>query len=509
MIYHIHRADNDVSIPTKIAHPYRESLIFGFNEILNNSNPKRLRHPSYPGTRSGTAGIDTPRQAGYSILSAGVDSRSRSSSLYQSPSPSYRSTASVLSIEGLLRTPDQRLPDFSRRIISPHWSVGRPINKSGTPSPLELSPGELDYPDSYMPSPKRWPSPVSDLGSVAQRGSLRIRLQKAAFSEYMDANERMFFADDAGNTHLYEVDTSIHANINNSQTIDYPSRDHNLATVPLKLERKLFEDIKSDGLEKSLLDNYPDENMKIHNVPLTEYDETPSAFGWSHRYKNLIVELKGSLVKQDEDKDQVRTEGLNPIIDIDPHWMDFPRLSPLERPRLNKLQRWGLIHTHSKTNLKDGAREERGRQNLISGAGNFPFLEVSPTLKEDYNFGNLEFSPERRGGQSDSDSDDEYSKSYWEGFDEAYSVRGSKYPRGDNDEEEKWKLSMGKWTEKGVEVMKPVNEEVRENFEGSSHMPMPMCSAKAVHWVCQILITTPNSIWLTLSYKVISFIRLE
>lgn len=440
-------------------------------------------------------------------MSTGVDSRSGSSSLYQSPSPSYRSTASVLSIEGVLRTPDQRLPDFSRRIISPHWSVGRPINKSGTPSPLELSPGELDYPDSYMPSPKRWPSPVSDLGSVAQRGkSLRIRLQKATLSEYMDANERMFFADDAGNTHLYEVDTSIHANINNSQTIDYPSRDQNLPTVPLKLERKLFDDIKSDNLDKSPLENYP-ENMKMHNVPSMEYDETPLTFGWSHKYRNLIVELKGSLGKQGGDKDQAKTEGFNPITDIDPHWMDFPRLSPLERPHLNKLQRWGLIHTHSKTNLKDGVREERGRQNLISETSDLPFLEVSPTtLKEDYNFGNLEFSPERRGGQSDSDSDDEYSKSYWEGFDEAYSVRGSKYPRGDNDEEEKWKLSMGKWTEKGVEVMKPVNEEGRENFEGSSHMPMPLCSAKAVHWVCQIFFTTSNSTWLT-SFKVISFIR--
>lgn len=483
----------------KTVHPHRGSFFSNLNgfkkEILNNSSPRRLRHLSYAGAQAtvfGTARTDIPRQIGYSILSVGVDSRSGSSSLYQSPSPSYRSTASVLSVEGFLRTPDQRLPDFSRRIISPHWSVGRPINKSGTPSPLELSPGELDYPDSYMPSPKRWPSPVSDLGSIVQReGSLRIKLQKATFSEHMEASERMFFADDAGNTHLYEMDPSIRADINNAQHIDYLSQDHSFLMAPMKLERRLFEDSKSVSLDKSPLENYPDENMKMHNVPSMEYNnEAASTFGWSRKYKNLIVELKDSLGNQGNgDDDQAETESFKPITDIDPHWMDVPRLSPLERPRLNKLQRWGLMHTHSKANLKDGVREERGRQNPKSKSSDFSFLEVSSaSLKEDHKFGNLELSPERRGSLSDSDNDD-YSKSYWEGFDEAYSE--SKYPRSSSDDdEEKWKLSMGKWAEKGVEVMKPVNEEGRENLEGNAIMPMPINSTKTVHWVCQMFFTS-------------------
>lgn len=457
-----------------------------------NSNPKKRRYLPCPGTQaitSQTASIDIPRQAGYSILSAGVDSLSGSPGFYQSPSPSYRSATSALSVRGFLSTPDQRLPDFSRRIISPHWSVGKPINKSGTPSPLELSPGELEYPDSYMPSPKRWPSPVSDSG-----GSLRIRLQKTTFSEYMEANERLFFTDGAGNTHLYEIDTPTHEDINNAQPIDYMSRGHSNSSVPLKLERKLFEDKKSVNLDNPPPEDYP-ESLKSHNIPSTGCNnETALTVGWSHRYKNLIIELKGSLGKQDEDENQIKEEGFNPITDIDPHWMDVPRLSPLERPRLNKLQRWGLIHTYSKANLKDGGREERGRQNPISKSSEFPFLEASSiTLKEDHNFGNLELSPERRGSRSDSD-DEECSKSYWEGFDEAYSFRESAYPRGDSDEEEKWKLSMGKWAEKGVEVMKPVNEEGRENPEGSALMPIPLSSIKEVRWVCQVSFAIPDKI---------------
>lgn len=333
-----------------------------------------------------------------------------------------------------------------------------------------------------MPSPKRWPSPVSDLGG----GSLRIRPKKTTFSEYMEANERVFFTDDVGNTHLYEMDTSTHADINNTQPIDYLSQDHSLQSAPLKLERKLFEDNKSVNVDKLPPEDYLNKNMKIHNLSSTEWNETALTVGWSHRYKNLIVELKGSLGKQDEDEDQAKKEDFNPITDIDPHWMDVPRLSPLERPRLNKLQRWGLIHTHSKANLKDGVRE-RSRQNLISKSSEFPFLEAPSTnSKEGYNFGNLELSPERRGDRSDSD-DEEYSKSYWEGFDEAYSVREPKYPRGDSDEEEKWKLSMGKWAEKGVEVMRPVNEEGRENPEGIARMPIPLGSKKEVYWVCRSL----------------------
>lgn len=488
---HTHRANygySNTSAPTNIANPRRESLISDFDgrDVLNSSTPKKHRYFPCPGTQtiaSQTASFHIPRQAGgYSILSAGVDSLPGSPGFYQSPSPSYRSATSILSVRGFLSTPDQRLPDFSRRIISPHWSVGRPTNKSGTPSPLELSPGELEYPDSYMPSPKRWPSPVSDLGG----GSLRIRLQKATFSEYMEANERLFFTDGAGNTHLYEMDTSTHEDINNPQPIDYLSRGHSISGASMKLERKLFEDKKSVNLDNSLED-YPDENLKTHNVSSTECNnETALTVGWSHRYKNLIVELKGSLGKQDEDEDQTKEEGFNPITDIDLHWMDVPRLSPLERPRLNKIQRWGLMHTYSKANLKDGGREERGRQNLISKSSEFPFLEApSTTLREDHNFGNLELSPERRGGRSDSD-DKEYSKSYWEGFDEAYNFRESAYPRGDSDEEEKWKLSMGKWAEKGVEVMKPVNEEGRENPEGNALMPIPLGSTKEVRWVCQV-----------------------
>lgn len=307
--------------------------------------------------------------------------------------------------------------------------------------------------------------------------------KKTAFSEYMEANERVFFTDDVGNTHLYEMDASTHAGINNTQPIDHLPRDHSLPNTPLKLERKLFEDKKPVNLDKLPPEDYLDENMKIHNFSSTEYNnETTLTVGWNHRYKNLIVELKGSLGKQDEDDDQAEAEGFNPITDIDPHWMDVPRLSPLERPRLNKLQRWGLIHTYSKANLKDGVREERSRQNLISKSSEFPLFEAPSTnLKEGYNFGNLELSPERCGDRSDSD-DEEYSKSYWEGFDEAYSVHESKYPRGDSDEEEKWKLSMGKWAEKGVEVMRPVNEEGRENPEVIARVPL---GTKEVHWVCR------------------------
>lgn len=310
-----------------------------------------------------------------------------------------------------------------------------------------------------------------------------MRPKKTTFSEYMETNERVFFTDDVGNTHLYEMDTSTHADINNAQPIDYLPRDHSLLSAPLKLERKLFEDKKLVNLDKLPSEDYLNGDMKIDNFSSTECNnETALTVGWSHRYKNLIVELKGSLGKQDEDDDQAKTEGFNPITDIDPHWMDVPRLSPLERPRLNKLQRWGLVHTYSKANLKDGVREERSRQNLVSKSREFPFLEApSINLKEGYNFGNLELSPERRGDRSDSD-DEEYSKSYWEGFDEAYSVRESKYPRGDSDEEEKWKLSMGKWAEKGVEVMRPVNEEGKENPEGIARVPIPL-GTKEVHWV--------------------------
>lgn len=477
-----------VSAPAKLV---RASFISDFNrfekEILNSSNLRKHHRLSYPETQVRIANTGIPRQTGsYSILSSGVDSRSRASSLHQLPSPSYHSATSVMSIEEFLRTPDQGLPDLSRRIISPHWSVGRPINKSGTPSPLELSPGELEYLDSYMPSPKRWPSPVSDVGSVTQRGgSLRIRLQKAAFSEHMEANERMFFADNTGSTHLYEIDATTQADANGAWPTDLLSQGHSLPTTSLKLERKLFEGTMPANPDTSLSQDYPDENTIMHNTLLIGCNkETTLTAGWSHRYKNLIVELKGSLGNQeDESGDQAKAENFNPIADIDPHWMDVPRLSPLERPRLNKLQRWGLIHTYSKANLKDGVSGEQGQQNLVSKPSDFPFLEASSTtLKEDYNFGNLELSPERRGGQSDSD-DDGYSKSYWEGFDEAYSVREPRYPRSDSDEEEKWKLSMGKWAEKGVEVMKPVNEEGRDHFEGNALMPMPLGSAKAVHWV--------------------------
>lgn len=341
-----------------------------------------------------------------------------------------------------------------------------------------------------MPSPKRWPSPVSDSG-----GSLRVRLQKTTFSEYMEANERLFFTDGAGNTHLYEMGPPTHEDLNNTQPVDYLSRGHSISGAPMKLERKLFEDKKFVSLDNSPPEDHSDGNLETHNIPPTEYNnETALTVGWSHRYKNLIVELKGSLGKQDEDEDQTKEEGFNPITDIDLHWMDVPRLSPLERPRLNKLQRWGLIHTYSKANLKDGGREERERQNLISKSGEFPLLEApSTTLKEDHNFGNLELSPERRVCLSDSD-DEEYSRSYWEGFDEAYSFRESPYPRGDSDEEEKWKLSMGKWAEKGVEVMKPVNEEGRENPEGSTLMPIPLGSAKEVRWVCQVSLAISDGI---------------
>lgn len=477
---------------TKPVHPRRESFISDFNEpeeeMLNYSSSKKQCYLSPPRTQSTICKITTnnPRRASsYPTLSTGTDNRPTPSSTSQSPSPSYYSAESGISIERFIITPEQKLFDFSRT-ISPHWSVGKPIIKSGTPSPLELSPGELEYLDSYMPSPKRWPSPVSDAGSVTYRAeSLRIKLQKATSSEYIEANERVFYADDTGHTHLYKIDTSTQSGINDAQPINYLPQSHNPSAVPLKLERKLFianlEDKKSVDPEKPL----PEDPIyeKMQNVSLAEYNkETALTIGWSHRYKDLIVELKGSLGKQDsEEENQPKTENFNPINDIDPHWMDFPRLEPLERPRFNKLQRWGLVHTYSKADLKDRVDREQSRQNQVLEPRVFLPLETSPfTLKEDYNFGNLEMSPETQGGRSDPD-DCEYYRSHWEGFDGTYNINEPKSPRSRSDEEDKWKLSMGKWAEKGVQVMKPVNEESKNSPDGNA-LISPR-SIKAVHWV--------------------------
>lgn len=390
-----------------------------------------------------------------------------------------------MSTEDSIKTPEQKLFNFSRRAISPHWSVGRPITKSGTPSPFELSPGELEYPGSYMPSPKRWPSPISDEGYFAYREeSLRIRLRKANFSEYVEANDRMFFADNIGNTHLYEVESLAHPDTKSDQPISSLSQDYNLPTVSPKLERKLF---PANSEDKNLVNSdasFPKDPAceTMYTVPLSGYNnETALTIGWSHRYRDLITELKGSLGKQEvEDEDQPKTENSNPIIDIDPHWMDFPRLEPLERPHLNKLQRWGLTRTNSEANLRGRATGEI-HQNPASKHSDFPSLEVSPfTLKEDHNFGNLGMSPEGRGTRSSCENSECY-KSYWEGFDETYTIHESRSPADNSDDEEKWRRPMAKWAEKGVEVMKSVDEESRDNFDGSI-LPSPS-SRKAVHWV--------------------------
>jgi hypothetical protein len=491
---------------TKILNFRRQSFISDFSDDvgLNRGHPREKYHLSSPGINpdvSRTTMNILHHSGGYSNISVGA---SRDSSLKYntsgSSSPSYRSAGSMISVDGFLKTPEHKIFDLSRRRISPHWSVGKQV-KSNTPSPFELSPGEMEYPDEYVPSPKRWPSPVSDTAWVSNKNdSLRIRVQKANFSDYMASSDRMFVTDDTGNTLIMGITESTQTKANNVQHVGCQAEDC-ISALSQKLERKLFASDLRDKLSADLRTISMSDHgaaQKPDNLLPAEFNkETSMTIGWNRKYKDLIAEmkLKGSIGKK-EGEDQSKSENFRPVMVNDPHWMDSPRLEPLERPRLNKLQRWGLAHRTSRANLLDPSPEVVGPRSITPTPNEFQLLQgSSATLKQDCNFGNLEMSPGK--GEVPSDSEDSDCCKHWEGFDDAYDISDPISPQQTGDEEDKWKLSMGKWAEKGVEVMKPVNEEGRDD---GSMLSSP-CSTRAVRWVYHGLHSSSYSILLTLYTK--------
>lgn len=497
---------------TKALNFRRQSFISDFSEDvgLNRGHPRKKYHLSSSGMNpdiSRTAMSVTHHSEGYSNISVGA---SRDSSLKyntsDSSSPSYRSAGSMISVDGFLKTPEHKIFDLSRRRISPHWSVEKV--KSNTPSPFEISLGEIEYPDKYVPSPKRWPSPASDTVWASDKDdSLRIRVQKANFSDYIASSDRMFVTDDTGNTLILGISESTQAKTNNVQHVGCQAEDC-ISALSQKLERKLFASdlrnkLSADLRTISISDH--DAAQKPDNLLPAEFNkETSMTIGWNRKYKDLIAEmkLKGSIGKK-EGEDQSKSENFRPAMINDPHWMDSPRLEPLERPRLDKLQRWGLAHRTSRANLLDPSPEVVGSRSITPTPNEFQLLQgLSATLKQDCNFGNLEMSPGKGGVPSDSEDSD--CCKHWEGFDDAYDISDPISPQQTGDEEDKWKLSMGKWAEKGVEVMKPVNEEGRD--EGSV-LSSP-CSTRAVRWVYHDLHPSSYSILLTFIYKALPHISI-
>lgn len=496
---------------TKVLNFRRQSFISDFSDDvgLSRGHPRKKCHLPSSGINPDISRttVNVIHHSGeYSNISAGL---SRNSSLKYntsgSSSPSYRSAGSAISVDRFLKTPEHKIFDLSRRRISPHWSVGKQV-KSSTPSPFELSPCEMEYPDEYVPSPKRWPSPASETAWASNKDdSLRIRVQKANFSDYMTSSDpRMFVTDDTGNTLILGITESTQTKPIDVQHVSCQAEDC-ISALSQKLERKLFASDLRDKLSADLrtISMSDDAAQKPDNLfPAKFNKETSMTIGWNRKYKDLIAEmkLKGSIGKK-EGEGRSGSENFRPVVVNDPHWMDTPHLEPLERPRLDKLQRWGLAHRTSRANLLDPSPEMVGQRSITPTANEVQLLQgSSATLKQDCNFGNLEISPGK--GEVPSDSEDSDCCKHWEGFDDAYDISDPISPHQTDDEGDKWKLSMGKWAEKGVEVMKPVNEEGRDD---GSMLSSP-CSTGAVHWVYHDLHSSSYSISLTFIFKALPHI---
>lgn len=71
---------------------------------------------------------------------------------------------------------------------------------------------------------------------------------------------------------------------------------------------------------------------------------------------------------------------------------------------------------------------------------------------------------------------------YWSGFDQAYDAAEKSFDSGSSSEDlrtQQWRAAMGKWVEKGVGVMKPLDE---ESLDSNSSFKTSPVGKKEVRW---------------------------
>jgi hypothetical protein len=316
-------------------------------------------------------------------------------------------------------SPDTLGADLSLESFLSQWSAGKPTACSQSPSPLDLS---LQRPDT----PPLWPSPATDVGKNG--GSPGSVGQNEGFSPIrIDVAVRQAMADKISSRYKLSSRTNF------STSLPDPLRNvgQRLTVVNAELQSFSSSDDEEDGLETYV------PRLDVKSLP--EFRKQALLV----KFKMLVQELEGD----DEVPDQESEE--------------FQTVVPTPPPRPSAVPRNRALNPDRKTE----------DPNVFS---NFVFPS---SLGKDKAAGQASAAACGLYGAENVDLD------YWQGFDQAYDVQEKSFDSVINDEQmvvEQWNKSVGKWVEKGVNVMKPLDEESTEsNSPDSKASPL---SKKGVHW---------------------------
>ncbi|KAF8250872.1 hypothetical protein K440DRAFT_671502 [Wilcoxina mikolae CBS 423.85] len=302
---------------------------------------------------------------------------------------------------GPQNSPDSSPFDLTKTHFSPHWSAGKSTHCVRSPSPLDLSLTKLG-------SPTHWPS-LDASGVVAPT----------------EANESF---------------SPIRIEVAVKRAIDNPITSSNFSTTLPDALRNVNEELEaaSKALDNSF-SSADDDSLEliVPKLDIRTMSDTRRQTLIA-RFKKVIAELEGAMGKQGE------TDGPTTYVK--------ERLvgAPTPPPRPSAIPRNRIVGGE---NARRRLRDLNGSDWNLVPKLTFPSPpDSSPTRDTE------RLSPAVDGlyGAENVDHD------YWNGFDQAYGAAEKSFESITSNEDLRtmqWKYSMGKWAEKGVNIMKPLDEE--------------------------------------------------
>ncbi|KAA8909102.1 hypothetical protein FN846DRAFT_943470 [Sphaerosporella brunnea] len=329
------------------------------------------------------------------------------------------------------RSPRNKPFDLTDKEFSPHWSAGRPIQWSPSPSPLNIS-------FTGPTSPARWPSPEID----SEGQSLRSPAFRPTKGDIEPSPFRLEPVKDAIDDKITPLLLLASSKAHFSTSLPDALRNINSSELGLlnSHPQEPFSPLGNDSLELLV------PKIDVKAVPENRKQALISEF------KKVIAELEATLEKRDED---VYTKELLSGAPTPP-----PRPTTFPRNRMARdcpMARWGELNP--KLFLPppfDSPQKENGR--------------LSPVADGLY-------------GAENVDAD------YWKGFDQTYDVRDRSFESIKSDEDLqplRWK-NKSKWIEKGVNVLTQLDEESL----GSNSSVKVTPSKKEVRWKDEALPISP------------------
>jgi hypothetical protein len=345
-------------------------------------------------------------------------------------------------------TPLNKPFDLTDVNFSPHWSVGKGANWSHTPSPLDLS--------LVAPSPPIYPSPATqDSGAVTpgftgEECLSPIRLP----GQTQRRNIR-------SKSYLYPVPQPILSGFSTLLPDALRNVETNISARSAPASVVSTIESSPSGFEND------DSLLSVTDVALKDIPEDKRRTLLS-KYRKVVSELESSLAFEEI----VLGEKDDSFVIQTP-----PSLRPATFPRVRG--------DNSINTLTPPAKE------IISENSSWAEKDKQTAEPED---GNKQHHNTRDTGIVVTENGHTINY-HWEDFDQEFEV--VKSPDRLDTEDACTEIWMSKWSQKGVQVMMPVDEESSESNGGHSAKISPVSSRKVVHWVDEVF-------YLTISLYIIS-----